>query len=117
MNSKQHINQSCNTQIFTLRTITELAKKTKTSIFVLFLDLGKAFGRVRRITMLNVLMPQGMDSNMLYTLKNLYTNTNVILDNIGTSKSTSGIRQGTATSAYILIVFVNGLFQYLRALY
>ena len=62
-------------------------------------------------------MQQGMGSNMLYAVKNLYTNTNVILDNIGTSKSTSGIIQGAVSSAYIFIVFANGLFQYLRAMY
>ena len=100
-----------------MRTVRELDKKTKTPIFVLYLDLEKAFGRVRRITMLNVLMQQGMGSNMLYALKNLYTNTNVILDNIGTSKSTSVIRQGAASSAYIFIVFLNGIFQHLRAIY
>ena len=109
--------KSCNTQIFTLRAITELSKKTKTPIFVLFLDLEKAFDRVRRITMLNVLMQQGMGSNMLYALKNLYSNTNVILEKIGTFNSTSGIRQGAASSAYLFIIFVNGLFKYLRSFY
>ena len=44
--------------------------------------------------MLNVLVQQGMGTNMLYALKNLYTNTNVILDIIGTFKSISDIRQG-----------------------
>ena len=110
--------KSCNTQIFTLRAITELAKKRKTPLFVLFLDLEKAFDLVRRVTMLKVLMQQGMGSNMLYALKkNLYSNTKVVLDKIGTFTSTSGIRQGAASSAYIFIIFVNGLFQYLRSIY
>ena len=48
--------KSCNTQIFTLRIITELAKKNKIPIFIAFVDLEKAFDRVRRVTMLNTLM-------------------------------------------------------------
>ena len=47
--------KSCNTQSFTLRTITELGKKERTPIFVTFIDLEKTFDRVRRTTMLQVL--------------------------------------------------------------
>ena len=109
--------KSCNTQIFTLRTLTELAKKSKTPIYVLFLDLEKAFDRVRRSTMLNVLMQQGMGATMLNALKNLYTTTNIIMNKIGKFRSTAGIRQGAASSVYIFICFVNGLFKQLRNTY
>ena len=58
-----------------------------------------------------------MGSNMLCALKNLYSNTNVILEKIGTFNSTRGIRQVAASSAYLFIIFVNGLFKYLRSFY
>ena len=106
--------KSCNTQIFTLRTITELGKKKKTPIFVTFIDLEKAFDRVRRPTMLQVLSNNGLGYNMLNAIKNLYSNTNVILHKIGNFRSTLGIRQGAVSSVYIFIIFINGLFKYLR---
>ena len=106
--------KSCNTQIFTLMTITELGKKEKTPIFVTFVDLKKAFDRVRRTTMLRVLCNKGLGYNMVNAIKNLYSNTNVMLHKIGNFKSTVGIRQGAASSVYIFIIFINGLFKYLR---
>ena len=106
--------KSCNTQLFTLRTVTELGKKRRTPIYVTFVDLEKAFDRVRRPTMLNVLNKNGLGSKMLNALKNLYSNTKVILNKIGSFRTTAGIRQGAASSVYIFIIFINGLFQYLR---
>ena len=54
---------------------------------------------------------------MLNALKNLYANTIIIMDKIGEFRSTSGIRQGAASSGYIFISFVNGLFKHLRSIY
>ena len=103
--------------MFTVRTITELAKKKGTPIFILFVDLEKAFDRVRRTTLLSTLMKAGMGSNMLRALKNLYSCTKIVLNKIGRLTSTGGIRQGAASSAYIFIIFVNGLFKHLRDIY
>ena len=61
--------KSCNNQLFTIRTITELAKKKGTPIFILFVNLEKAFNRVRRTTLLSTLMKAGMGSNILRALK------------------------------------------------
>ena len=106
--------KSCNTQIFTIRTITELARKRRIPIFITFIDLEKAFDRVRRTTMLQVLTEKGLGYNMLNALKNLYSNTKVTINKVGTFVTTAGIRQGAASSVYLFIVFINGLFQYLR---
>ena len=109
--------KGCNTQIFTLRTITELAKKHNTPIYISYIDLEKAFDRVRRSTMLKVLINLGLGTQMVYALKNLYSNTNVFVDKIGILNSTCGIRQGSSSSVYIFIVFINGLFQHLRSIF
>ena len=106
--------KSCNMQIFTLRTITELGKKERTLIFVTFIDLEKAFDRVRRTTMLQVLCNTGLGYSMVNAIKNLYSNIDVMLHKIGNFRSTVGIRQGAASSVYIFIIFINGLFKYLR---
>ena len=67
--------------------------------------------------MLNTLKANGMGSNMLRALKRLYSSTKVVLNNVGSLTSTSGIRQDAASSAYIFIIFVNGLFKHLRDIY
>ena len=108
--------KSCNTQIFTLRIITELAKKNKRPIFIAFVDLEKAFDRVRRVTMLNTLIKKGIGSKMANALKQLYSNTNVLLQETGTFTATRGIRQGASSSVYIFIIFINELFEHLRNL-
>ena len=102
--------KSCNTQIFTFRTITELAKKMKKPIFISYVDLEKAFDKVNRNTMFKVLSDLGIGARMLEALKNLYSSTKVFYDGVGEFVSTSGIRQGASSSVYLFIIFINGLF-------
>ena len=106
-----------NTQVFTLRTITESAKMHNTPIFISYIDVEKAFDRVRRATMLKVFIRSGMGTRLVYAIKSLYSNTNVFVNKIGTFRSTCGIRQGSSSSVYIFIVFINRLFQHLRNIY
>ena len=63
--------------------------------------------------MLQVLSEKGL-GHVLNALKNLYSNTKVTINNIGTFRTTAGIRQGASSSVYLFIVFINGLFQWLR---
>ena len=106
--------KGCNTKIFTFRVITELAKQKKTPIYISYVDLEKAFYKVKRNTMLRVLSNLGMGLIMLNTLKNIYGQTNVYLKGIGSFISTTGIQQGASLSVYIFIIFINGLFKHLR---
>ena len=106
--------EGCNTQIFTFRIITELAKQKKKPIYISYVDLEKAFDKVKRSTMLRVLSNLGMGSIMLNALRNIYCQTNVLLKGIGSFISTIGIRQGASSSVYIFIIFINGLFMHLR---
>ena len=105
--------KGCNTQIFTFRIITELAKQKKKPIYISYVDLEKAFDKVKRSTMLRVLSNLGMGSIMLNALRNIYSQTNVHLKGIGSFISTIGIRQGASSSVYIFIIFINGLFKHL----
>ena len=54
---------------------------------------------------------------MANTLKQLYSNTNVFLQDIGTFTTTRCIRQGASSSVYIFIIFINELFQHLQNIY
>ena len=51
---------------------------------------------------------------MLKALKNLYSVTHVFFNGIGEFCSTCGIRQGASSSVYLFIIFINGLFKFLR---
>ena len=51
---------------------------------------------------------------MLEALKNLYRTTKVFFDGVDEFESTSGTRQGASSSAYLFIIFINGLFKHLR---
>ena len=106
--------KSCNTQIFTFRTITELAKKNKKTLCISYIDLEKAFDRVDRGILFRVLANLGIGTTMLNALKNLYSVTRVFFGGIGEFCSTCGIRQGASSSVYLFIIFVNGLFKFLR---
>ena len=108
--------KSCNTQLFTFRTISELAKKVKKPIFISYVDLEKAFDKVNRNTMFRVLANLGIGSRMLEALKNLYRTTKVFFDG-SEFVSTAGIRQGASSSVYLFIVFINGLFKHLRNMF
>ena len=79
-----------NTQIITLRTITDSARKQNTH-FISYIDLEKAFFRVRRATMLKVLIRSGMGTRTVYAIKSLYSN--IFVNKIGTFRSTCGIHQ------------------------
>ena len=109
--------KGCNTQIFIFRMITELMKQKKKPIYISYVDLEKAFDKVKRSTMLRVLSNLGMGSIMLNALRNIYSQTNVYLRGIGSFRSTTGIRQGASSSVYLFIVFINGLFSHLMDQY
>ena len=72
---ERHWAQYGNTQIFTFRTITELAKKMKKPIFISYVDLEKAFDKVNRNTMFKVLSDLGIGARMLEALKKLNSST------------------------------------------
>ena len=109
--------KSCNTQLFTFRTITELAKKMKTPIYISYVNLEKVFDKVKRETLFRLLQNLGIGSAMLNALKNLYSSTMVFSSGIGEFQSTCVIRQGALSSVYLFIIFINGLFKYLRSNY
>ena len=106
--------KGCNTRIFTLRTIIELAKRRRKAIYIAFFDLEKAFHRVRRITMLKTLIDAGIGSTLANAVKQLYASISVFYNNVDQFETTTGIRQGTSSSAYIYIIFMNNLFKHPR---
>ena len=67
------------TQIFTLRLIIAIAKKSKTSLYIACFDIAKTFDRVSRLLLFHKLIKLGIGYAMLAALKAIYTSTCCVL--------------------------------------
>ena len=105
-------------QIFTIRLIIEIAKYTDTTVYIAFFDLAKAFDKVSRILLLKNLIERGIGNCMLQALKRIYLNTSCIIGNAFHAsdefRTSSGIRQGAASSVLLFIFFMDGLISFLE---
>ena len=104
--------------IFTIRLLTEIAKRTNTTLYIGFFDLEKAFDKVSRYKLLKKLVAMGIGLCMLEALKKLYLCTYCILS-FGKEVSKkfrtySGIRQGASSSTLLFIAFIDGLVDFLN---
>ena len=106
-------------QLFVLRLLIELAKKNDITLYIGFFDLAKAFDKVSRYQMLKKLIARGVGNCMLQALKRLYMYTYCVLsfcnEYSDKFRTTSGIRQGAASSALLFIGFIDDLVEYLEA--
>ena len=106
------------TQIFTLRIVIKMAKKSNTTIYIGFFDIEKAFDKVSRFLLLKKLIKCGIGSVLLNALKSLYTTTSCVLNLNGKFSSafstSSGIRQGAPSSSLLFIIFSNDLIDYIQ---
>ena len=105
-------------QIFTIRLLIEIAKKTDTTLYIAMFDLEKAFDKVSRFKLLMKLAQLGVGNVMLQALKRLYMNTYCILsygrEFSEVFQTFTGIRQGAASSALLFIGFIDDLVKYLE---
>ena len=62
-------------QLFTIRILIEIAKNTKTSLYIGLFDLEKAFDKVSRLQLLKKLVHLRIGNCMLQAIKRLYTAT------------------------------------------
>ena len=100
-------------QLFTIRLLIEISKKTYKTLYIGLFDLEKAFDKVSRYQLPMKLAKKGIGNNMLQILKRLYSYTLCILtyrkEFSKDFRTFSGIRQGLASSALLFIAFVDDL--------
>ena len=105
-------------QLFTLRLLIEIAKRTNITLYVGFFDLAKAFDKVSRVLLLKRLIERGIGNCMLQALKRIYLYTTCIIGNASEAseefRTTSGIRQGAPSSVLLFIFFMDGLITFLQ---
>ena len=105
--------RGCIEHVVTLRLLLDLAKRKKLPIFITFVGLSQAYDRVPRNTLFCMLKRLGCGAVMLAALIAMYHATRSI---IGTAviTATVGVRQGSPTSCFLFVLFVNDLIKLIK---
>ena len=98
--------RGCTEHFVALRMIIDLFMRSKTPLFIAFIDFSKAYDRVPRSYMLKLLKKLGCGKVMLAALMSMYTVTQFLL---GTTLITAslGVKQGSPSSCFLFILFVD----------
>jgi hypothetical protein len=86
----------------------DLCIKRKLPLFVIYVDFSKAYDRVSRRTLLNLLRSYGCGRVMLHALLSLYRISKSILGNAVIS-AVQGVPQGSPSSCFLFTLYVNKL--------
>ncbi len=88
--------------------LTDLARKKKRKLFVIFIDFSRAYDLVPRHMLMRILKRLGCGVIMLAIIGAMYSVTESV---IGTAvfAATFGVRQGSRTSCLLFILYVNDL--------
>ena len=105
--------RGCTEHIVTLRLLTDMARKKKKTLFVVFVDFSQAYDLVPRNILFNILKRLGCGAVMLAALVAIYKVTNSI---IGTAvvTTTVGVRQGSSTSCLLFVLYINDLIKLIK---
>ena len=105
--------RGCTEHFVALRMIIDLFMKTKTPLFIAFIDFSKAYDRVPRSYMLKLLKRLGCGKVMIAALTSMYTVTQFLL---GTTLITAvlGVKQGSPSSCFLFTLFVDELVRFMK---
>ena len=98
--------RGCTEHIVTLRLVIDRCVRKKQPLFIAFIDFSKAYDRVPRNYLLNLLKSLGCGAVMLTALTSLFWTTKFVL---GATLITAviGVKQGSPTSCFLFILFVD----------
>lgn len=91
-----------------------MAKRRRKKLFVTFVDFSKACDLVPRHVLFNVLKRIGCGRVMLSALVAMYRVTQCIIGAV-VMTATLGVRQGSPTSCFLFVVFVNELIKMVKS--
>ena len=105
--------RGCVDQICTLKQIGEKARERKRRVYVGFMDLEKAYDRVNRETLWQVLKMYDVGGKLLNGIKSMYVNSLVcVIVKGGESESfriNGGVRQGCIMSPWLFNVYMDAV--------
>ena len=105
--------RGCTEHYVALRLIIDMFMKAKQPLFIAFIDFSKAYDRVPRSYLLNLLKRLGCGKVMLAALTSMYTVTKFVL---GTTLITAilGVKQGSPSSCFLFTLFVDELVRFMK---
>ena len=105
--------RGCLEHIVSLRLLTDYSRRKKKKLFITFVDFSKAYDLVPRQMLFSVLKNLGCGAAMLSAIAAMYSVTQSI---IGTAivSTVIGVRQGSPTSCFLFIVYVNDLVKWIK---
>ena len=105
--------RSCLEQICTLRMLCDYAVCKKLKLYILFIDYSKAYDRVPRHKLIEVLKSRGCGKVMLKAIQAMYSCTKNVL-NAAVIDATIGVRQGSPSSCLLFIVYIDEMVRMIK---
>ena len=103
--------RGCQDQIFSLRQISEKYYEKGKEVFLCFIDLEKAYDRVPREKLMEVVGRYGVGKKLLRAIDSLYTNSEAAVRIDGKFSDwfrvKTGVRQGCKLSPLLFIIYMN----------
>ena len=100
--------RGCAEHLVTLRLLMEFSFRKRKKLFIAYIDFVKAYDKVPRKLLFLILKKLGCGVIMLAALISMYKITHSILG-IAVISAVVGVRQGSPTSCFLFILFVNVL--------
>ena len=98
--------RGCVEQILTIRLLCDYAKKKRVKLFLLYIDFEKAYDKVPRKTLLDILKSLGCGGRFLSVLAKIYTDEKLVFK-VAVIQTAIGVRQGAASSCLLFIIFLD----------
>ena len=105
--------RGCMEHIVSLRLLMNFCFRKRKKLFIVFVDFSKAYDRVSRKILFTVLKKLGCGLIMLAALISMYKVTHSILG-MAVISAVVGVRQGSPTSCFLFILFVNVLIRNIK---
>lgn len=98
--------RGCAEQLLTLRLYIDIAKRQRKTLYVLFVDYIKAYDKLNRQKLLNMLADHGCGDSFLRALGNSLINTQNSIGN-ESFQSTIGVKQGSSISCALFTFYLD----------
>ena len=105
--------RSCLEQIITLRMLCDYALYKKCKLYVLFIDYSKAYDRVSRQKLIQVLKSRGCGKVMIKAIQSVYRCTKNVLKT-AIIDATIGVRQGAPSSCLLFIIYIDEMVKMIK---
>ena len=100
--------RSCVEHIVSLRLLFDFARNHKKKLFTIFVDFSKAYDRVPRQEMIDLMTDTGCGSTMIAAITAMYKSTFAIIGSASVTSS-AGVRQGSPSSCFLFTMVVDKL--------